>query len=70
MKTYDVTITETLQKTVRIHADSLEEAEQKAEDNWNASQYNLDSNHFVGACFLARERVREKNWGDGREKAR
>ncbi|MCI8792284.1 MAG: hypothetical protein HFG38_05685 [Eubacterium sp.] len=70
MKTYDVTITETLQKTVRIHADSLEEAEQKAEDNWNASQYNLDSNHFVGACFLARERVREKNWGDGTEKAR
>ena len=58
MKTYDVTITETLQKTVRIHADSPEEAEQKAEDNWNASQYNLDSNHFVGA------------WGDGREKAR
>lgn len=70
MKTYDVTITETLQKTVCIHADSLEEAEQKAEDNWNASQYNLDSNHFVGACFLAKERVREKNWGDGREKAR
>ena len=49
MKTYDVTITETLQMTVPIEADSLAEAEQKAEDNWNANQYILDADHFVGA---------------------
>lgn len=60
MKTYDVTITETLQMTVPIEADSLAEAEQKAEDNWNASQYILDADHFVGAGFYAEERVREK----------
>ncbi len=60
MKTYDVTITETLKMTVPIEADSLAEAEQKAEDNWNASQYILDADHFVGAGFHAEERVREK----------
>lgn len=60
MKTYDVTITEILQMTVPIEADSLAEAEQKAEDNWNASQYILDADHFVGAGFHAEERVREK----------
>lgn len=37
MKNYDVTITETLKMTVPIEADSHAEAEQKAEDNWNAS---------------------------------
>lgn len=31
MKTYDVTITETLQRTVTIRADSLAEAEEIAE---------------------------------------
>ena len=60
MKTYDVTITETLQMNVPIEADSLAEAEQKAEDNWNASQYILDSDHFTGASNRAKERVMEK----------
>ena len=60
MKNYDVTITETLKMTVPSVADSLAEAEQKAEDNWNASQYILDADHFVGADFHAKERVREK----------
>lgn len=60
MKTYDVTITETLKMTVPIKADSLAEAEQKAEDNWNASQYILDADHFVGVGFHAEERVRKK----------
>ena len=60
MKTYDVTITETLQMTVPIEAESLAEAEQMAEENWNRSQYILDADHFVGADFKARECVREK----------
>lgn len=60
MKTYDVTITETLKMTVPIKADSLAEAEQKAEDNWNASMYILDADNFVGATFHAEERVRGK----------
>lgn len=60
MKTYDVTITETLKMTVPIKADNLAEAEQKAEDNWNASMYILDADNFVGATFHAEDRVRDK----------
>lgn len=60
MKTYDVTITETLKMTVPIKADSLAEAEQEAESNWNASMYILDADNFVGATFHAEEREREK----------
>ena len=63
MKTYDVTITETLQMTVPIEAESLAEAEQTEEDNWNRSQYILDADHVVGADFKARECVRDKGIG-------
>lgn len=61
MKTYNVTITETLQMTVPIKAGSLAEAEQIAEENWNNSQYILDADHFVGADFKAEECVRRKD---------
>ncbi len=63
MKTYDVTITETLQMTVPIEAESLAEAEQIAEENWNSSQYILGADHFVGADFKAKECVRDKGIG-------
>ena len=63
MKTYDVTITETLQMTVPIEAESLAEAEQIAEENWNSNQYILDADHFVGADFKAKECVRDKSIG-------
>ena len=35
MKTYEITITETLQKTVEVEANSREEAERRVEENWN-----------------------------------
>lgn len=60
MKTYDVTITETLQMTVPIRADSQAEAEEIAEDEWNQSKYVLDSSHFQGAEFHAQERIRSR----------
>lgn len=60
MKNYDVTITETLKMTVPIEVDSLAEAEQKAEDNWNTNQYILDADNFAGASFRAEEHVRGK----------
>ncbi len=63
MKAYDVTVTETLQMTVPIEAESLAEAEQTAEENWNRSQYILDADHFVGADFKAKECVRDKGIG-------
>lgn len=46
MKTYDVTITETLQMTVPIRAGSREEAEEIAEKGWKESEYVLDASHF------------------------
>ena len=55
MKNYDVTITETLQMTVQIEAESRAEAEEIAEENWNSSQYILDADYFKGADFKAVE---------------
>lgn len=49
--------------TVPIEAESLAEAEQIAEENWNSSQYILDADHFVGADFKAKECVRDKGIG-------
>lgn len=51
MKTYEVTITETLQKTVEVEANSREEAERLVEQRWNDSEYILDADSFVGVDF-------------------
>lgn len=61
MKEYEVTITETLQMTVPIQAESRAEAEEIAEANWNNSQYILTAEQFVGADFKATERSRTKD---------
>ena len=39
MKEYDIKITEVLEKTVQVQADSREEAEAIASENWNNSLY-------------------------------
>lgn len=62
LKTYDVTITETLQTTIPIEAESQAEAEEIAEENWNDSQYILDADHFKGVSFKAAERSKERNF--------
>ena len=41
MEEYDVTITETLEMTVAVEAESREEAQQIASDNWKNGDYNL-----------------------------
>jgi len=53
MKEYDVEITETLQRTVKIKANSQCEAEEKAADAWAHGDYVLDAEDFVGADFKA-----------------
>lgn len=58
MKTYDVTITETLQMTVSIRAGSREEAEEIAEKGWKESEYVLNASHFQEASFQAKEQIR------------
>lgn len=60
MKMYDVTITETLKMTVSIEAESLAQAEERVEENWNRSQYILDADNFDRAEFHATEHMRTK----------
>ncbi len=62
MKTYEVTITETLQKTVEVEADSRLEAEALVESRWNNSEYILDSDSLVGVDFYARTNERSRDF--------
>ncbi len=62
MKTYEVTITETLQKTVTVEADSREETERQVEENWNNSKYILDADSFVGVDFAVRTNERSREY--------
>lgn len=62
MKTYEVTITETLQKTVEIEAASRAEAQELVEQKWNDSEYILDAEAFVGVDFSAREKERHRDY--------
>lgn len=61
MKTYEVTITETLQKTVEVEANSREEAERQVEQRWNDGEYILDADSFVGVGFSARSNERSRD---------
>lgn len=62
MKTYQVTITETLQKTVEIEANSQEEATALVERKWNDSEYILDAEAFVGVDFSPIPKQRNRDY--------
>ncbi len=51
MKEYDVTITETLEKTVTVEAGSKAEAEEMVRQQYYNSEYILDSENFTGVDF-------------------
>lgn len=51
MKTYYISITETLNKIVEVHAETSEEALQKAEDAYDNGEVELDYNDYVDAQF-------------------
>ena len=51
---YEVTITETLQKTVKVNASTSGEAEQIISDDWYNSEHILDAGDFKGVDFEAR----------------
>lgn len=57
--TYTVTITETLKMDVEVDADSQEDAEQIANDNWRNSEYILDADNFVEVDFKAKPPQKE-----------
>ena len=60
MKEYDVTITETLEMTVTVEAESREEARQKVADNWKNGEYILDAECFKDVEFYPRGRSRDR----------
>ncbi len=51
MKEFDITITETLEKTVTVKAESQEEAEDLVHDQWSQSIHVLDADNFTGATI-------------------
>lgn len=51
MKEFEIEITETLQKTVKIRAESREKAEAIAQEKWNRCEIVLDSENFIEADF-------------------
>ena len=51
MKEYQVQIKETLTMTVTVEAESAAQAREIVEQNWNNSEYILDSDHFQGVTF-------------------
>ncbi|MCD8195777.1 MAG: DUF3846 domain-containing protein [Lachnospiraceae bacterium] len=46
MKEYDITIAETLKKTVTVEAENSEEAQEIVEDRWRDGEYVLDAESF------------------------
>ena len=68
MKTYKVTITETLKMGVEVQAESQWEAERIASDNWRNSQYILDAECFDEVEFEAEEVKRTKENCHGYER--
>ena len=61
LKTFEVTITETLQKTITVEALDICDAEEQAEAEWNDELHVLDSSDFIGASFEAKEVSRERS---------
>lgn len=51
MKTFYISVTETLNKIIEVHAESSEEALQKAEDAYYNGEIVLDSENFVNTDF-------------------
>lgn len=51
MKTYYISVTETLNKIVEVHAENEQEALQKAEDSYYNDEFELDYNDRVDTEF-------------------
>ena len=68
MKEYDVKITETLEKTVTVQAESHDAAEEQVRAAYYNSEYILDSENFTGVAFgTTEEREVQKEQADTAE---
>ncbi len=63
-KVYKIEIEETLQKVVKIKADSLEDAISIAQDRYKNEEYILNEDNFMGAEFseYKDEIIKEKKY--------
>ena len=61
MREYEVTITETLEMTVAVEAESREEAQQIASDNWKNVDNILAADHFKDVTFRTKGRNRDRD---------
>ncbi len=51
MKSYEVEITETMRRTVTVESRDYDEAIDKVREAWRRSEYILDADDFLEACF-------------------
>jgi hypothetical protein len=62
MKTFQVEIKETLRMTVEIEAENEQQAEEKVRQAYRNEEYILDSEHFAGVKFIAKEKEMEERF--------
>lgn len=60
MEEYEIEITETLSRVVKVKADNLAEAIEKASDMYYGEQVVLDAEDMKGVDFTLGEATREK----------
>ena len=61
MKEYDIKITETLEKTVTVQAESEAAAEKKVKDAYYNQEHILDADNFTGVDFKAKRHTRSRD---------
>jgi hypothetical protein len=62
MKTYDVTIKETLTKVVSVTAVSAEAAQSKVEREWKDEIHVLSADDYTGVAFTTEPQRRDPEW--------
>ncbi len=55
MKEFDIKITETLERTVTVKAESVDDAKAQVEEEWGKSMHVLDSEDFAGVEFTMQD---------------
>ena len=65
MKTFYISVTETLNKIVEVQAESSEEALRKAEDAYDADEFELDYNDMVDTDFNDETEETLENYDNG-----
>lgn len=63
MREYEITIRETLEKTVTVEAESRDDAIYLAERLWKDGYYILGSEEFVGVDFEEKKTERSRDEG-------